>query len=122
MVNLGLTLRAQEPIPILRVGYQLKTVYLHSTSIGLTCCIGIKIPTQMMKKTRTSIDYDSDGLIISYHRNYDVARKNKAKYIFSLTQQRKNCQTNLTHKQSKEDNGQVLNVKSIVDVDKPYKK
>ena len=58
---------------------------------------------------QNSIEYDSDIIIIPYHRNYSVARKKKEKDPFTLPQPRKKSQTNVTRKQSKQDNSQGLN-------------
>jgi hypothetical protein len=38
------------------------------------------------KKKRASIEYDSDGLIIPYHRKYGITRKKKVTDPFALPQ------------------------------------
>ena len=57
------------------------------------------MPALITKKNkRTYIEYDSDGLIISYHRKYYVARKNKATDPFALPQPCNNPQKKLNIK------------------------
>ena len=50
------------------------------------------------KKKRTSVEYDSDGLIIPYHQKYGITRKKKVTDPFALPQACLRSPSAITHK------------------------
>ena len=60
------------------------------------------------KKKRTSIEYDSDGLSIPYHRKYGITRKKKVTDPFASPQVGLKSPKNDTHKQQ-----EVVKIKSV---------
>ena len=61
------------------------------------------MPTLIKKrKKRTSIEYDSDGLIIPYHRKYGITRKKKVTDPFALPQACLQSPSDVSLNQSKE--------------------
>ena len=68
------------------------------------------MPTLITKKNkRTSIEYDSDGLIIPYHRKYGITRKKKVTDLFALPQACLKSPSDVTHKKSNVDYSQICN-------------
>ena len=79
------------------------------------------MPTLITKKNkRTSIEDDSDGFIIPYHRKYGITRKKKVTDHVALPQAGLTSPRDVTHKQSKVDNTQSCNVTSGLDIEYPY--
>ena len=65
------------------------------------------------KKKRTSIEYDSDGLIIPYHRKYGITRKKKVTDPFAIPPPDLKSPKNVIHKQSIVDSTKIINETSI---------
>ena len=75
------------------------------------------MPTLITKKNKiTSIEYDSDGLIIPYHRKYGITRKKKVTDPFALPQACLKSPSAFTHKKSNVDYSQSCNEEEDRDV------
>ena len=88
--------------------WNLGYIYIYRLNLSLIAlCI---MPTLISKKKkRTSIEYDSDGLIIPYHRKYGITRKKKVTDPFALPQACLKSPSAINHKKSNVEYSQSCN-------------